>query len=163
MPDSEGLSWVGRLEIACDVGSSQPLPALGHGPGSSHILLPYPDSASTVLRPVSGREGTGGSRDQWLHRLATVSMYMCEQARLGAHRMQIHVPLGTTAHTVLLPSPSAEELTHTYTHTCTHTPHHVHSPTGTWSVHTTKKRWSTASSRQGSSKPPLPLPLNPPF
>lgn len=53
--------------------------------------------------------------------------------------------------------------TQRHTHTCACTPCHVFSPTGTWSVHRTKKRWSTASSRKGSSKSPLPLPLNPPF
>lgn len=53
--------------------------------------------------------------------------------------------------------------THRHTYTCAHIPCHVLSPTDTWSVHRTKKRWSTASRRQGSSKPPLPLPLSPLF
>lgn len=163
MSESEGLPWVGRLEIANDVGTSQPLPALRHGPASSPILLSHPDSASTVLSPMSGWKGTGGSRDQgsrdwqqcpcactskhaWVH---TERRHMCHWA-----------PLRTLCCCHLLQHESAR--THRHTHTCTHTPRHVRSPTGTWNVHTTKKRWRTASSRQGSSEPPLPLYLHPP-
>lgn len=104
--------------------------------------------------------GTRGSRD-WKQ---------CPRARASKHAW-VHTECRPTCHWApprtlcschLLRHERACTHTHRHTHTCTHTPRHVRSPTGTWSVHTTKKRWSTARSRQGSSEPPLPPPLNPP-
>lgn len=123
MSESEGLPWVGRLEIANDVGTLQPLPALTHGPASSPILLSHPDSASTVLRSVSGWKGTSGSRDQgsrdWRqHPCARTSKHAWVHTE---RRDTCHwAPLHTLCCCHLLQHESAR--THTDTLTRVHTP-----------------------------------------
>lgn len=101
--------------------------------------------------------GTSGSRD-WQQ-----CPCICASKHAWVHTECRHMCHWAPPHTLCSCHLLQQKHAHRHSHTCTHTPCHVHSPTGTWNVHTTKKTWSTASSKQGSSEPPLPLPLNAPF
>lgn len=116
IPESEGRPFVDSLQMANDIGSSQPTPSLD-------MVCPLPESSfhtlSWTLSLGLCQSGRGPG-------LASYSVHV-HMARKHAwvHTECKHVPLGTTAHCAVAISFGIRAHTHRHHHTCAHTPCHV--------------------------------------